>query len=117
MGHERVGELPKTKRWRDIVQAVGSLGQQQARIPEIARRTTEGIRSQFRSLQRDPSLLAAFKFLVTLAVASRGSAPQQTLSEWGIDIPGEPTPLSLVKALRVWVTSRAAPSCRSRLAS
>jgi hypothetical protein len=57
-------------------------------------------------IERDPSLLAAFKFLVALTVCSRSTTPVDALGKMGIDVPPNPSPLSLAKALQKWMPGR-----------
>jgi hypothetical protein len=103
MGHERGQALPKTRRWADIVGAMSSLHGQEGGVASIVRQTTENVRSRFRFIERDSGVLAAFRFLVALAAASRSQAPDQVLSNLGINLPAAPTPLSLVQTLKDWV--------------
>src|SRR5882724_665261 len=74
MGHERVGALPKTRPWQKVVKDIAAYngGAEQSR--RIANETLENVRHRFESIQRDPNVRAAFKFLTEVAVAGAGRA-------------------------------------------
>jgi hypothetical protein len=103
MGHERISFLPKTQRWRDIVQEIADLGEIGVDVAGIVQQTTDNIRDRLIAVQRDGALAAAFKFLISLAVASRDPSPHDTLRGLGIDLPNDPSPLALAKSLQGWM--------------
>ncbi|MCE5218105.1 hypothetical protein LLH03_13865 [bacterium] len=97
MGHERIGVLPKSKRWRSIVADVGSLTGGEYDVGTIAGETLRATRSRLRWFQDDPAPLEAFSFLVELSVRARTGG----LSGMpGLDDGGPLTPLRLVRVLR-----------------
>jgi hypothetical protein len=103
VGHERVGLLPKTERWRDLVERIASVAGA-SDVADLAGRTTELLRGELRNVQIDRGVQAAFYYLVLLGFAARD--PQTTraeLSGYGIEVPESPTPLDFVRALRDWV--------------
>jgi hypothetical protein len=106
MGHERVGLLPKTQRWRDIVEGIATVGVGGLDVAGIVRQTTDNIRDRLDGLERDQSLLAAFKFLVSLPVASRSGTPVEVLGGLGIAVPADPSPIALAKALQRFMPER-----------
>ena len=117
MGHERVGLLPKTERWRTLVASIaGVTGESDAAV--LAARTTELLRTQLRNVQADEGVQAAFHYLVLLGFAARdpGTAQGQ-LKTYGINVPESPTPLDLVRALREWVGAHSENSDNSELAT
>lgn len=103
MGHIRTGVLPKSQKWKDIVQQIAGSDVSETEVAVIAQNTIQNVRSQFRHIVRDNGVLAAFQFLVHLAVASREENPQTWLSKIGIKIPDNPTPLSFAQAVSTWV--------------
>lgn len=98
MGHERVGLLPKTQRWRDIVRLMASSDMSEEDISHIAQQTLQNLRSRIRAFPQDEGIKAAFKYLVALSVYSRLANPSEGLARLGIEIPPDPTPLSFTKA-------------------
>ena len=103
MGHIRTGVLPKTQRWQDIVQQIAGRHVSETEIAGIAQQTIQNVRSRFRHIMRDNGVLAAFQFLVNLAVASREENPQAWLLNIGIELPDDLTPLSFAKAVNAWI--------------
>ena len=71
MGHIRTGVLPKTQRWRDIVQQIAGMHVSETEVAGIAQRTIKNVRSRFRYIMQDNGVLGAFQFLINLAIASR----------------------------------------------
>ncbi len=103
MGHIRIGVLPKSQQWQDIVQQIAGSYVSETEVADIAQQTIQNVRSQFRHIIRDNGVLAAFQFLVNLAVASREENPQVWLLDIGIELPDNPTPISFAKAVSAWI--------------
>jgi hypothetical protein len=106
VGHERVGLLPKTERWRDLVEKI-TVVRDEADVSDLASRTTDLLRIQLRNVQSDIGVQSAFRYLVLLGLAA--SDPQRAREELaanGINVPESPTPLDLVKGLRDWIAER-----------
>src|SRR5438046_642344 len=70
MGHERIGVLPKTKRWRAIVEEIATVDALPSDVPEIARHTLNALGSRYVDLASDAAVEAAFGFLVDMARAA-----------------------------------------------
>jgi hypothetical protein len=54
MGHERVGLLPRTRKWRDIVGSISAFGEA-SDVAGIVRQTTDGVRERLSDMEGDPS--------------------------------------------------------------
>ncbi len=103
MGHERVGVLPKTKRWQSIVGQIASSSRADFDVSALTRQTIQNVRQRFRNLQDDNATKAAFTFLVNLAVSSRPPDPHQLAQLLHTD-PERVTPLQLAKALHLFIS-------------
>lgn len=103
MGHERVGFLPKSKPWRDVVKQIAGLYVSDIEVSDIVRQTTMNVRSRLSNLHNDEGVLAAFKFLVALSVFSRSKEPRNDLISLDIKLPENFTPLSLSKVFNAWM--------------
>jgi len=54
MGHERVGALPRTKRWRTIVDAIATFSSySSADIAKIADSTLHNVSGRFKQIHKD----------------------------------------------------------------
>ena len=104
MGHLRISTLPKSQRWLDIFRQIAEMGTSETEIADIAHKTIQNVRSRFREMIYDNGVTAAFKFLVNLAVASREEDPRAWLLQIGIELPINPTPFSIAKAVSEWMT-------------
>ena len=113
MGHERVGTLPKTQKWRSLVGQIASLAGSGAGgsggtstavdVSDIAEQTVRNVGQQFRRAHLDAGVGAAFEYLVLLAAAGRAADPRSVLREHGIEVPDKPTALSFAKVGSSWL--------------
>jgi len=67
MGHERLGMLPKTKKWRVIVSEIGAYEAGSITASNIAEQTLTALGSRYCELANDPNVRTAFSFLVEIA--------------------------------------------------
>jgi hypothetical protein len=105
MGHERTGTLPKSQRWRDIVQQIATFHESDAAISNITIRTIENVRARFKQIQRDGGVRAAFEFLVAVSGSSRSPSIEGEWQTHGLKLPAKRTPLAVVQSLQDWVRS------------
>jgi hypothetical protein len=113
LGHERVGTLPKTQKWRSLVGQIAGLGGSgvggsggatpAVEVADVAEQTVRNVSQQFRRAHLDTGVGAAFEYLVVLAAAGRSDDPRSVLSEYGIELPDKPTALSFAKAASPWL--------------
>jgi len=89
MGHERIGYLPKTDRWKNIVSRISYFSSENDNISDIATETTRNVRSRFNNIREDTGVLSAFKFLVILTHASKQENPSEFLKTKGIQLSNE----------------------------
>jgi hypothetical protein len=100
MGHLRVGRLPKTKKWRDIVAQIASLPRGNPDVSILVRNTAAGVNSRLDRLEHDSAIRESFSFLLKLAYAGGEANPIEALSQYGIQINGVPTAVKLTRLLR-----------------
>lgn len=81
MGHKRYGYLPKSQIWRDIVDSLGGFSLGKTEISSIAQNTLRNVQSQYANLKNDPSINAAFEFLVHVSLAFQKNEPLKYLIE------------------------------------
>lgn len=85
MGHKRLGYLPKSKRWRDIVYEIGEYtAGDEHQLAKITNETLKSVQSRFNKFDNDPSIQAAFEFLLKLSIAFRKNDPIEYLKKSGI---------------------------------
>jgi hypothetical protein len=102
MGHERVGVLPRSRRWRDVVAGIGDFPSS-GDIAGLAESTLGNVRARFDRIHEDPGVNAVFEFLVGLSAT--GGAPEAH-PDWA-DLPiDDPTTLRLARAIREWSSQR-----------
>ena len=103
MGHERVGTLPHTRRWRDIVDQIESSSGTAEEVADLARSTLENVRTRFRRIHSDEGVIAAFQFLIALAKYSSTGTHRVDQDTPALNLDLNPSNLRLVSELRSWV--------------
>ena len=104
MGHERIGILPKSKRWASIVDQIALFSHDNNNVAAIAKKTIRNVRKRLEDIERDGGVQAAFKFLVILTIASKTENPKDTLRIHGITLPENISPIQIAKAVKSWVS-------------
>ncbi len=106
MGHERIGHLPRSVSWRNIVSALdGAASGSDTDIATLAAKTLELVRSRFQALHRDTGVQAAFGFIVALARSQPATIDSRAAPQ--LSLPSDATPFRLSVALNDWVDSHA----------
>ena len=103
MGHERVGSLPHSKPWRDIVAQMASSTGAAEEVAHIADATLNNVRLRLRQVSNDDGVSAAFQFLIALAKSAISNEHFAGSDSPRIDFDRSPTTMRLVSELRSWV--------------
>ena len=106
MGHERVGALPHTKRWRDVVAQMAESSGSRDDVAAIADAILQNVRAQFRKIHSDAGVVAAFQFLVALTKSTSLEDLGGASFSPRIDLGGSPSTLRLIGQLRSWVEAQ-----------
>ena len=92
MGHTRLGAIPKTRKWNELVQQVAGLGltgnvaAAAASIDAIAAQTLDAAQKSLDRAAQDSGVCYTFYLITQLAHASRTSDWEGALSEHGITL-------------------------------
>jgi hypothetical protein len=116
MGHERVGYLPKTKRWLDLIKQIAAFDASIQTTSTIATQTLENVKKQYETLFRDDAVKIVFTYLVTFSRAFRFPNPRDELNASGIHMPDQLNLLAVVKSLHEQMPSQVAASEYGQLA-
>src|SRR5436190_10118939 len=92
MGHIRLGRLPTTKRWEQVVELLSAGGS----IGDLAAATAHAAESELHSARGDPAFGYTVWLLTQLPLAARSEQFQQRLTELGFDPGAEQSVLALV---------------------
>ena len=106
MGHERVGALPRTKRWGDVVAQMAESSGSQDDVAAIANAILQNVRAQFRKMHSDDGVVAAFQFLVALTKSASLEDLGGASFSPGVNLEGSPSTLRLIGQLRSWVEAQ-----------
>ena len=105
MGHERVGALPRTKRWQDVVGGITNAAAADGDVRELANATLENVRSRLLGIHGDAGFVASFQFLLGLALSASPGVDRTSLGELAVDLEANPSPLKLASALSQYVAN------------
>ena len=117
MGHERIGNLPKTERWRGIVQSISDYSNADDNIVDIAAQTTKNVRNRFQHIDNDESVFAAFKFIITLSHFAKSNNAFDKLAEQGIQLPSDFNLYDLAYCIQNYIAQNAGSKEYSSLAT
>ena len=83
MGHIRLGQLPRTRKWRDVVELVAA----GADVPQVANATIKAADSAFSFVNDDCGYNQAVWLMTQLGLAAKKENPLDYLRSQGVDIP------------------------------
>lgn len=103
MGHERIGLLPKSKKWRDIINLLSDFQGDPESVKEIAARTLSNVQNKLSNIYDDDGFSKSFKFLVAAAGSFSDANAALSLESLNISIPNNPNPISFAIELKRWL--------------
>ena len=92
MGHIRLGNLPRTRKFQQVVELLDS----EAGTPQIAAATLDAAKHGLEQAARDPALVHSFWLLTQLPLCARAEDFVAALNNVGITVTSTPTLLELV---------------------
>jgi len=102
MGHVRLGVLPRTRRWREVV---ALLEQADSRTSEIACSTALATRVGLERAKSDEGLSYGFWLLCQIPLAARQQNFVEVLRSIGLDVPDTPSTFDIAASLAQAVDS------------
>jgi hypothetical protein len=109
VGHTRLGTLPKTYKWQDLVQRIagsrvsGGVLRASSYVEAIAAQTLEASRSGLNNAKHDSGVVYAFYLLTQVALASRSANWEGGLARHGIRLPSDSTLFDLTSEMQAAV--------------
>jgi len=94
MGHIRLGTLPRTRRWIQVLDLIG----EGAGTPEVAVATMEASKQGLIGAAKDPGLVYAFWLLTQIPLAARSNDFVARLQKLGLKITEPPSVLEIAGA-------------------
>ena len=95
MGHVRLGILPRSRKWRQVVEEL-RLG---AEIDAVAASAADAAEAALRAASNDPAFLHAFWLLTQVPLAARGPTFTQDLQRLGVRVPDRPSLMDLAAGI------------------
>lgn len=97
MGHTRLGKLPRTRRWREVIDLIAA-GADAAQVAEAVLRVAEEAFS-YRRVSDDGGYNEAVWLITKLALSASASDHIQYLRNQGVDVPEQATLSGLISAM------------------
>jgi hypothetical protein len=97
MGHTRLGTVPKTRKWNELVEQIagrnltGKVTTAAVNIGAIAAQTLDAAQQGLDKAAHDPGVLYTFYLLTQVTLASRTPAWERALGEHGIRLANDST--------------------------
>jgi hypothetical protein len=95
MGHVRLGVLPKTRKWRQVVAEL----RYGAPVDAVAAAAADAAETALHGASHDPAFQHAFWLLTQLPLAARGPGFEGALRRLGLEVPDRPGLMDLVAAI------------------
>ncbi len=95
MGHVRLGVLPKSRKWNQVVDEL-RLG---AEIDAVATSAADAAETALQRASKDPAFLHAFWLLTQIPLAARGPNFVDDLRLLGVQVPDQPGLMDVVAAI------------------
>jgi len=105
MGHMRIGFLPHSKQWNNIVDQLSIYGGDPVSVRQIADLTLSAIQNNFKKLSNDDSIIKSIKFLVILSYSANQTEQLKFLDQNGISIGDKMTLFSLLSSAKQYITT------------
>jgi len=87
VGHERIGFLPKRKKWQHIINQMFQYDSSDEEIiKKIAHQTLSNIRNTYKLLANDESVIKAIKYLAILLASTKNENQTDFLNKNGIEV-------------------------------
>jgi hypothetical protein len=102
MGHIRIGTLPATRRWNDVIGLIA----EGAEISRVAEATTHAWQLAFDKVRDDAGFREAVWLLTQLGVAGKSRDPTGQLGSAGLDVAGAGSVVEVAMALSGAMESR-----------
>ncbi len=93
MGHQRLGKLPASKKWREIV---AYLADENASVAELADRIVDACDGSLAKASKDPAFQQALHLLCLLPQAARADNLQVGLAQIGVAVPDNPSRTDII---------------------
>ena len=94
MGHVRLGRLPRTRKWQQVVALIAD----GASVDRIAAATAEAAEAGFRRAPADPALVHSLWLLTQIPLAARSPDFAASLERLGLQVGAQPTLLEIASA-------------------
>src|SRR6185369_2904373 len=103
MGHVRLGILPASRKWRQVVEEL-RLG---ADVDTVAAAAADAAETALHGASKDPAFLHAFWLLTQIPLAARGPEFAKDLRRLGVDVPDQPSLMDVAAAISAAVDRHA----------
>jgi hypothetical protein len=108
MGDKRLGRLPKTRKWRQVVQLMDSGGD----VGAIAASSLDAVRAGLTGASHDPAFINTLSGIFDFLDCAASHDLVGTMRQRGYDVPADATVFDIVQGLKSDLDSRIKPLSR-----
>jgi hypothetical protein len=105
MGHERIGFLPHSKQWSEIVDKLSSYDGDVILVKQIAESTLQAIREKYEAMPFDESIIKAVSFLATISFSAKQANQVDYLNTNGYMVDPNISLYSLMSSVQKLITT------------
>lgn len=107
MGHIRLGELPKTRRWSQVVRLID---EEQTPVDDVAGAVVLAAEKAYRAAGADPGIVESLRSMAVVADASRKPDFAAALQAAGFELTGNEDAIKLLRVVLRDTESRFGPT-------
>ncbi|HCC35969.1 MAG TPA: hypothetical protein DEQ02_10255 [Ruminococcaceae bacterium] len=105
MGHMRIGFLPRSKQWNEIVNQLSLFGGDPTDVHRIAEATLSAIQNNYKKLPDDESIIKAVRFLAILSYSANQSDQENFLNKNGYSVDSGMTLFSILSSAQQYIST------------
>jgi len=109
MGHIRLGQLPKTKRWSQVIEL---LDDPSVEVPRVAEAIVRAAEDAYRQAGDDPGIVESLRVMAFIADASRRDDFAQALADYGLPTTGSQDAIAFLAKVFQETERRFGPTAR-----
>lgn len=103
MGHQRLGILPRTRKWKTVIALIAG----GADAEQVAAATSEAAERELQGAAQDPAFVHAFWLLTQIPLAARQPDFARALQNLGLEVDDQPSVIDIARAFSDAVDERA----------
>jgi hypothetical protein len=105
MGHERIGFLPRTQPWVDIIKQLTDFDCSDDTVTKISNNTLANIKKKYEQMSSDESVIKAIRFLIILSLSANQQDQREFLAKNGLIVDERFSLFSLIRCAKDYIVT------------